>query len=344
MTIYTIAKKANISAATVSRALNPATQHKVAKETLRKIDALAKQLRYTPNLAARNLRKTKYDTIGLVVPHFEGLFSHEYYTTILSGVSDALLGSSYRFKLVMLKEGKTNWSRHNFKASEGVDGLIIVYCPNFHADKKTLEHIDVPCVVLNDYESKVKAHFICGDNFLGGQLAAEHLFSQGHRHIAVLKGPDSSSDSSLRLKGFQSYFKRNKLETKLFILKGGNNDEPEAARVTEAFIKSGQKASAFFCLNDRMAFGVLKKLRELNIPCPARVSVMGYDDNLRAGLFEPPLTTIRVPLYDMAKEAVRCLLGHLENNKKSGFYYQQTVFPVTLVIRKSVALFKAKYF
>lgn len=334
MTIYQIAKKLGISPSTVSRAVNPETRGKVAAATLAQVDRWVKKSGYTPNLAARQLRRASYETIGLVMPHFEGLFSHEYYTAILSGVSDAILHSHYRFKLILLKQGRTDWQ--NLKACEGVDGLVIVYCPLFHADKKSLSGIRIPSVVINDFEEKIKAHFVCGDNFMGGKLAAEYLQAKGHRNVALVTDTGLSSDFRLRADSFRAAFARKGSGARIFTVHSDSNDEPEASTAVEAFLQTQKPVTAFFCVGDRMAFGTIRTLRRLGIRCPQDVSVLGYDDNPRAEAFDPPLTTIRVPLPGMAKEAVRRLVGYLKDGSRQNFYYQKTVLPVSLVERASV--------
>jgi LacI family transcriptional regulator len=205
MTILELAKKAQVSIATVSRALNPHTRHKVKAKTLEKIEDLMRKHSYSPNLAAKNLRRTTFQVIGILVPHLRGVFMGDYYPKLLSGVSDALLDSSYHFKMVMLKSENKKWDHYNFKFSEGVDGLIISHWPVFFSDKSVLNRLGIPCAVINDPEVSVQAYFVSCDNEEGGRLAAEHFYRQGHRKIAVLTGPEWSGDSILRLKGFQCF-------------------------------------------------------------------------------------------------------------------------------------------
>ena len=151
MNIYELAKKANVSIATVSRAVNPATRDKVSPETLEKIDALVKKHRYAPDMAARNLSTASYHTIGIILPHDPGIFFNDYYCSILCGIADHLLTTDHRFKMIMLKQD-AKWDKYNFRATEGVDGLIITHWPNFFTDKLVLEKLGVPCVVINDPE------------------------------------------------------------------------------------------------------------------------------------------------------------------------------------------------
>ena len=205
MTIQELAKKAKVSVATVSRALNPETRSKVAAETLQGIEDLARKQNYTPNLAAKHLRQTSYRTLGILFPHHEGILGSDYYSQILSGVADHLLSSDYSLKMILLKPDPSKWDHYNFKDGEAVDGLILTYWRTFFSDASVLAKLNLPCVIVSNVEKNVKAHFVGGDHFQGGRLAAEYLYFHGHRKIAVFTGSHGAPDTEQRLKGFLSF-------------------------------------------------------------------------------------------------------------------------------------------
>src|SRR5687768_1561382 len=167
-TVYKLARQAGVSIATISRALNESTRHLVAPATLDKIRRLAEKSGYSPNHAARSLGASAFKTIGVLLPHFSGIFFSDYYARILSGVADALFESDYAFKLVMLKQGEPKWDRHDFRSAEGVDGLVVTHWPNFFSSAQRLVETGLPCVVINDPEPDVHAYFSSGDNYGGG--------------------------------------------------------------------------------------------------------------------------------------------------------------------------------
>lgn len=335
LTIYEIAKKSNVSIATVSRAMNQETRHKVAKETLKKIDAMVARSGYTPSLAARLLGGTSFKTIGMVVPHYEGLFFSDYYTSSLAGVADAILKTHYHFKLIMLKLGEPQWDRYNFRLGEGVDALVISHWPNFFSQASVIDKQGIPCAVIGDPEKGVKAHFSMGDNRMGGELAAKHLLSKGHKNVAVLLGPEWSSDSRQRFEGFQAYYRKNAGKHMIETLQG-NYAEWHAAGVAENYLKSKPKTTAIFCCNDSMAIGVINKIKELGLQCPKDISVIGYDDDERSRWIEPALTTIRVPIYTVAKDATLKLVKRLKGEISEEEFIKPSILPVELVERDSV--------
>ena len=334
-TIRDIAKKANVSIATISRAINPETRSRVAKETLDSIDALVRKYHFAPNLAAKNLRAVKCKTIGILVPHIPNLFISDYWSKIISGVSNALMDSDYRFKVVAFKPYIQKWDGYRFQSAEGVDGLIVGYWPTFFSKKLD---VDVPCVIISDPDESVRAHFVCVDNSQGAELAARHLYEKGHERIAVLTGLDWSMDSAERVRAFRNFFHKVGTAIPLDMVFKANYEEDEASKVVEKLVLEKKKVTAFFCCNDNMAFGVLRKLKQLGISCPGKVSVVGFDDDSRAPHFDPHLTTVRVPTQDLGRVAAEKLVEFLKGNYAGKFFHQRTVLPVSLIERRSVAV------
>lgn len=336
MTIWEFAKKAGVSIATISRAMNPQTRHQVSPATLERLEFLAKKYTYTPNPSAQHLRGSSFKTIGVLLPHLGGIFFSDYYAKVLAGVADALLTTDYRFKVILLKPKESKWDQHNFRVSESVDGLIVTHWPNFFSEASVLEKLKLPCVVINDPQRNIKAYFSTGDNRMGGHLAARYLQSKGHRRVAVFTGRTWSGDSRMRFRGFQATFKKLSPECRIEVLQG-DYQEKKAEELTEHLVKTRPDITAIFCCNDLMACGVLKKLKELDIRCPEDISVIGYDDDQRAQTSQPPLTTVRVPLYDLTKDATERLVKHLQNNGEKKVFFGERVFPVEIVERESVA-------
>jgi LacI family transcriptional regulator len=335
LTIYDIADKAKVSIATVSRAINPETRSKVAPETLKKIDALIRRSGYAPNLAAKNLGRATFKSIGLTLPHHSGIFLEVYYSKILAGLADSLLDSEYHLKMMMLKCETPKWDKYNFKSGQGVDGMVVTHWHAFFSSSSILAKLNIPIVIINDPEKDVKAHFVSGDHFMGGRLAAEHFYKKGHRKFAIFRGPDNSIDSELRVKGFLSFLHEKGIaigQDKIFC----GEFQEETAYKQASLLEKKPRVTAIFCCNDMMALGVLKKINALGLSCPKDISIIGYDDDQRAGTSNPPLTTISVPLYDLAREAGNRLLQYLKTKNKD-FFYRQTLMPVRLIERSSVA-------
>ena len=336
VTIRDLSRTAGLSKATVSRALNPHTRHRVAERTRRRVDALAQQLGYTVNVAARHLASASCRTIGVVCSHAQGLFASPYHVQILSGVSDALVDTPYLFKLILLRCGSPRWDRYDFRAGEAVDGLIVTHWRSFFSSPKVLGRLGVPCVVVSDPEPGLQAYCVSGDHLLGGELAARHLYAKGHRRIAVLTGPADSYDSRLRVHGFRRFLRRQDAGVHVMPLSGEFQRE-QARMVAMNFLRKRPDAvTAAFCCNDAMALGVLDALRQLGLSCPRDVSIVGYDDDPAAATSQPSLTTIRVPLYEVARDGTERLVRYLDQRQPKDFAGGQTLLPVMLLERSSV--------
>lgn len=337
LTIYEIAKKANVSIATISRAINPETRTKVKPETLETIDALIRKCGYTPNLAAKSLSKTRFQTIGVLFPQHLGIFLENYYVQVLAGISDALIDTAFHLRMVMLKCVESKYDQYNFKLGEGIDGLIVTHWHAFFRDSASLEKLGIPVVVISDPERGVRVHFVSGDHVQGGRLAAEYLFRQGHRKVGLLTGPRDSMDSRLRVQGFSRFFKERGIPIlPQHIASGEFQEEKARDAVQRLFAREKPDITAIFCCNDNMAYGAIRKLWELGFSCPKDISVVGYDDDKMAAIFDPSLTTIHVPLYELAVQACRQLVQFLDKKIAKKDFYTHALVPVRLVIRKSV--------
>ena len=334
--IKEMAKKAGVSVATISRSLNSETRNKLAPKTLEKVDTLIKKYGYTPHLGAKHLRQSSTKTIGVIFPYFKGIFYHSYYVNIIAGVADCLFDTEYQFKILLLKEGNKKWDHYDFKRGERVDGLIVTHWPQFFSDKTVLEKMDIPSVVISDLRKDMKTYFICGDQISGGRQVAEHLYRLGHLKIAVLTGLAISRDGQLRLHGFQTYLKEKNVFLKPDWIIRCDYREDMAYENVGQILGNQERPTAIFCLNDQMAFGVLRKLRDIRISCPKEVSVVGYDDDPRGVLSIPPLTSVNVPLYDIAKEGARLLVSHLQSKRRKRSFIGCALFPVKLIERSSV--------
>jgi DNA-binding LacI/PurR family transcriptional regulator len=337
LTIYEIAKKANVSIATISRAINPETRTKVKPETLETIDALVRKCGYTPNLAAKSLSKTRFQTVGVLFPQHAGIFLENYYVQVLAGISDALIDTAFHLRMVMLKCVESKYDQYNFKLGEGIDGLIVTHWHAFFRDKTSLEKLGIPVVVISDPERSVRVHFVSGDHVQGGRLAAEYLFGRGHRKIGLLTGPRDSMDGRLRVQGFSRFFKERGIEIlPQHIASGDFQEEKARDAVQRLFARGRPDITAIFCCNDNMAYGAIRKLWELGFSCPKDISVVGYDDDKMAADFDPSLTTIHVPLYELAVQGSRQLVQFLDKKIAKKDFYTHALVPVQLVIRKSV--------
>lgn len=334
--IVDIAKQAGVHPSTVSRALNPDTRHMISADVVNEIETMARELGYSPNIAAKNLRLQKTKTIGLVFPAFRGMFYNTIFNDVLAGISDFLLETEYNFKIILLKHGSQNWARYNFKASEGVDGLVVTQWEYLFTEELNQE-INIPSVFINDYKEGVNAYFVCSDTYNGGRVIADHLYSLGHREVVIMSGPDWSTDAIFRLNGFKDYYREKGIDISDANIVCADYWEDKAYDATDGLLASNPTATAVFCVNDEMAFGVLRRLKEKGISCPEEISVIGYDNRNRNRPSHPSLTSVQDPIYDMAAYGVEQLMQHLMSSRSGGQFKGYKKFPVELIQRESTS-------
>lgn len=335
--ITELAQKAGISISTISRAINPETRGKVAAKTLKRIDSLLEEYSFTPNLAAKSLRKSSTKTIGLVFPYLPGIFYSPYYHHILAGVTDFLKDTEYQFKMLLLSENRKKWDHYDFKTGERVDGLIIIHWFKYFSKISILENLGIPCTIINDLEDNDHVRFVGVDHVVGGQIAANCLYSAGHRKIAILTGPDWSRDSQQRVAGFEGFLKKVGVHLNPEFIVNADFLEARAYESIDSLFKKDSSITALFCCNDQMAYGAIRRLKELGISCPEDISIIGFDDDPWSATFNPPLTTIQVPVYDLAKSAIQSIIGDLRNENSAPIPPKQSLlFPVRLIERQSV--------
>jgi len=333
LTIRQMARIAGVSVATISRVTNPETRSMVAPDTCARIDALIAQHGYVPNMTARNLSTPRTRTIGVVVPYVHNIFFSAYYSNIMAGVANALIDTDYQFKVILLKPDVSLRAHYDFRG-EGIEGLVMTQWFRFFKDKSVFEGMGIPCIHINDHDPQVPLKFICEDSLMGGGLVAEHLRANGHRRVGVVTGASWSRDSLRRLAGFRRVWEEKGLTLPDELIAEGDFDEvPLTEAAAQRLLDKG--VTAIFSCNDTMAFMIIRYLQAKGLRCPDDISVVGYDDDFRCADFSPPVTTVRVSVYQVAVEAVSDLVTHIREHGRTPMSGEKWV-PVELVSRGSV--------
>jgi LacI family transcriptional regulator len=330
VSIRDVAAAAGVSVATVSRVLSPASADvPMRKETRDKVERAIDKLGYRPNDLARALLQQRTDAIGLVVPDI----SNPYYPPLVRGVEDAASSRGYRVVLC-------NTDRDPAKISGYLDTLIKTRVDGIVVAGGGWADLSDRTAVLGTYRTglvavgrHLSAHpSVRIDNVAASREAAEHLIGLGHRGIAFLGGPASSTTVQDRAQGYRD------------ALKVAGPAGPEAVRYGDFTEESGYAAArevldasprptALLCANDRIALGAYAAASDAGRRVPDDVSVVGFDDTPIARYVRPTLTTVAIPTYEMGLAAVRLLLAQLEGDGAS----ELETMPTRLVIRDSTA-------
>jgi LacI family transcriptional regulator len=314
VTIRDVAKESGFSSTTVSIVLNNAPLARyIPAATKKKIERAAQRLGYRPNQFARSLRSKRSHTVGVMVFDMTDPFC----TMILRGIENTLYQASYLPILTDVHNEGSRFERYlEMLLDRRIEALIVIANWVFldinllgDLEKSSIPTAMIGCELKTDSISSVIV-----DNEVGGHIALEHLYSLGHRKIAIIRGPKVLTDSSPRWKGIRSFAKESGLEldSRLIV------DMPESRdplssfemgyKLTEDLLRQKRPFTALLAFDDMSAFGAIRALSRAGIRVPDQCSVIGFDDVATSALYTPSLTTVRQPMETMGASAVGVVL------------------------------------
>jgi LacI family repressor for deo operon, udp, cdd, tsx, nupC, and nupG len=330
-TIYTVAKRAGVSTATVSRVMSqpdivsPSTRHRVLQAV--------EDLGYTPNSAARHLRTLRSGKLLVTVPDI----SNPFFALILQGIEDAAHRDGYAVLLGDTQHDETREERYALMLRrKEADGLIFLGHRLPEAAQAFIRSIAPRCApVVNscEFSSRLGVPGVHIDNAKAAADAMDHLYHLGHQRIGIVTGPLVSPLSRDRLRGVRMRAKLAGAESTLEIV-AGNFSIESGAEGADRLLSLAAPPTAIFCFNDEMAIGVLDVARQRGVRVPRDLSVVGFDDIRFARFVDPPLTTIAQPMRDIGEASVRLLLDILHGRITTP---QSITLPHTLIIRSTTA-------
>jgi LacI family transcriptional regulator len=332
VTLREVARAAGVHPATASRALNPETRSLVSESTAQRVREVAEQLGYHPNPIARGLKTNRSHTIGVIVPDL----MNPLFAAIVRGIEAVLDGAGYT-PLITNTDNDPERERTDFQAMRmrQVDGFITATA---HRDHRLITEAvgpDATVVLVNRRVDDNALAAVSADDVEGARLAVEHLAGLGHRRIAHLGGPLELSTGHQRHEGFVATMRSLGLEPDPeLILVGDSFTEAGGARICRELVARGEPFTAIVAGNDLMALGCYDALAEKGVSCPDDVSVVGFNDMPFAARFNPPLTTVRIPHYEMGSRSAELLLELLGD---AGAPPRQILLRPELVVRGSSA-------
>jgi LacI family transcriptional regulator len=325
ITLKHVAKAAGVSLASASYAMNGSGS--VGEETRARVLEVATSLGYRQNMAAKAMRAGRTGAIGLVIPDI----TNPLFPSLIQSVMHRAQEAHYSV-IVVDTEGVEAKESNAIKllVERGVDGLVWFPIRDHSEAARLLD--TVPTVVID--RTLANFELVQADYAGGGRQAAEYLVSLGHKNIGVISGPGDVVSMTERCQAATDYISahahlafcaENAFSTDL---------EPEVVKQ----VTSG-KASALFVGADLIAIGILKLAEAEGIRVPQDLSIVSFDDIPWARLSTPPLTTIEMPLEDMASEAVDILTRRIDGHPE---LRRKIVFETSLIERQTAAPFAGK--
>lgn len=333
-TITDVAKKAGVSMKTVSRVLN--NEPNVADKTRERVKAVASELRYSPNLAARGLATSKSYLLALIYDSA----SPNYTSHVQLGAIDVCQEAGYHLVVqpLSLKAGSSREEKvKNVRAVLDrlpVDGVILTppLCDS-EAVLETLSELKVKCVRISP-KTGGEQSFVGMDDEIAAYQMTQYLLEQGHRKIGFIRGHVDHSASFLRHAGFlRAMAERGIAVPECLVAQGDFSFESGVVAAYELLgLEATQRPTAIFASNDDMAAAVISVAGKMGLKLPEQLSVCGFDDTPLAKVIWPALTTVRQPIYKMGKLAAEQLVKRSDDTGSEG-----QILDFEVVIRDSVS-------
>ena len=324
-TISDVAKKAGVSIATVSRVLNSTTP--VHEEKAERIRHAIAELNFVPRLAARTLASRKTNTIGLVFSEIRGAF----FPQLLKGIESQLHEAGY--ELLVYSTHSDRPIKRKPIGEHNTDGLLVFTTSLEKEEIERLHKMNFPLVLMHETPpAGMDIPVITVENKDGAAMLVSHLIEQhGRRRIVFLRGPEGHEDSQWRERGYREALAAHTIPIDDSLISHGEFDQETAYHSLKKLIQDGIDFDAVFAGDDDAAIGVYRALKEVKRLIPDDVAVVGFDDVEFAGYISPPLTTIRAPIEEVGREAVRQLLRLVNGDQAQSLVLMWT----ELVIRES---------
>jgi LacI family transcriptional regulator len=326
-TIRDVARVADVSVASASRALNG--HDNVTPGMRARVEAAAARLNYVPHSGARSLTRRKCDAIGVVLPDLFG----EYFSELIRGIDRVAHAHGLQLLLSNM-HGNPHEAALAVGAMRGrVDGLLVM---TPHPDHERLLDVlspSLPAVLLNCHRPTPGIATVGIDNEGAAQTLTRHLVERGYRRIAFVSGPRDNCDSVARQAGFRAALADATGERDPIIVPG-DFSEASGADAARLLIAARTRFDAIFCANDMMAVGCCGVLKEAGIAIGDGVGVAGFDDIPIAHYAEPGLTTMNVRIAEMGASAANKLITMMSGATPAE---EMTILAPQLVVRASTA-------
>lgn len=311
VTLRDVASAANVHPSTASRALNEHTRDMVNIDTVARVLAAAERLGYEPNALAQGLKVRRTMSIGMLIPDL----TNPLFPPIVRGIEDRCAQAGYTLLLANTdNDDAKERDILGVMARRRVDGLLIATAHRVYPLLNEMLRSDYPVVLVNRTADEPLLPTVAGDDHAGIGMAVRHLAQLGHRRIAHIGGPRIVSTGQRRTTSFTEW-----------VVSLGLHHDPDLvvnaswfnqAGGTAAFVElldRGVDFTAVVAANDLLALGCYDVAAERGIRIPQDLSVVGYNDVPFAERFSPPLTSVRIPHYEIGVKAAEMMLETIED-------------------------------
>lgn len=325
VTIRDVAALAGVSHQTVSRVIN--NSERVNPDTRARVEAAIEQLNYRPNAIARSMALGRTSMLVCIAPNLTDYT----FASIIEGAETAARERGYFLASSSVNDVPEFESvLAQLVETKRVAGMIVI---NPYLDER-YKHIpaNFPTVFVGSQSKSNDITSLDLDNFRAGLEATQHLLSCGHQKIGMVTGPLNEDCSQDRCAGYVQALTAAGIQYDPSLVIEGDWSATSGRDALLHFAGNDNLPRAIFAQNDRMAIGVMRAARQLDLAVPQQLSVIGVDDMPLASYFDPPLTTMHQDMAKMGENAIQHLIDCVENQNHTPKHYR---FPASLVVRSS---------
>ena len=300
-----IAEACSVSVATVSRALNGVTNEN--KDRTAYIRQKAREMGYYPNAAARTLKTSRSNNIGIL---YEDRMNHEYFSSLLDDLRRQADLQGYDLTLFGRSTDENGGNYYEHARRRNLDGVIVIHADFDSANVIRLATSNIPSVIIDHmYEG---CNCVCSDNRASMERIVRAAWERGHQRIAFISGQQGAV-SRERLAGFYKVCAELGIQVPgNFIREGRFHDPEECARIIREMMQEKEKPTCVLCPDDYSCLGAMWALKAEGMDIPGELSLIGYDGIRMSRMIQHRLTTYCQNTGEIAREAIRLLLEAVE--------------------------------
>jgi DNA-binding LacI/PurR family transcriptional regulator len=301
VTSFDVAKRSGVSRTAVSLILNNVEGIRFSDATRQRVLQVAKELNYHPDSRGRKLASGRSNTIGLVLRQsHEQVFADALLPQVLLGIEQAATAKGFQVLLKPLEPEDCDGYMHLVQENH-VDGIILSGPRQDESEIIRLQKAGLPVVLMGQLPGSALP-FVDIDAVDGSTIAVGHLVEHGHRRIAMITNASLEYTSAQqRLLGYQNALIKAGIEPDDSLIQAGNYTPTSGYAAMKKFLELPLRPTAVFVASDVVALGAIRAIKQAGLIIPRDIAVVGFDDIPLADYYDPPLTTIRIPSFELGR-------------------------------------------
>lgn len=329
VTIYDVAREANVSMATVSRVVNG--NQNVKPATRKKVLDVIERLEYRPNAVARGLASKKTTSVGVIIPDISNNLNAE----LARGIED--IATMYRYNIILANSDQNEEKELTLldtMLSKQVDGIVMMSNEVTENIQRAVDSCSVPIVLAGSISLTEKMASVNIDYYTATYEAIQLFIEQGHKRIAFSSGPlKYTVNGQQKLQAYMDVLQKADIALDDTLIVAGEDSYDDGLAAWDQLSQIENPPTAIFVGNDELAIGLVHGIQDSGKKVPEDVGVISFGDSKLARMVRPQLTSVVLPLYDIGAVAMRLLTKYMN---KEEMEKQKVILPHRIEMRDSI--------